>query len=432
MKKFADAMHIAAPLAVLLGALALGTFPGCSAPPDANIAKVTPATADDAKTPPTLTTKERLRVQDMVAPGGAADPHAGMTLPNAGGAAPATDAASGNALPPSASPSEFAYTLPTGWQEAPATAMRSVNLKIGEASECYVTVLGGDGGGLGANLNRWRKQMGQPDLSEADLAALPKHPLLGADASYIVIDGTFSGMGGIGEKPDYRMLGLAQIADGRAVFVKFTGPRAEIEAQTANFEAFVTSLSREAAPAPAAAPAAAPAPAPAAPAAAPAPAPAPAAAAMPSVPVPTGAGLDTSKLQWVAPPSWTRAPDRVMRLVTYTVGQSECYITLLDGPAGGVEANLNRWRGQMGAAALTPEEVAQLPKLPVMGKEGMLIEAKGNFTTMSGQTLEGQMLAGVICLLDNGLLTVKMTGPEAEVTAELESFKAFCASISMN
>ena len=160
--------------------------------------------------------------------------------------------------------------------------------------------------------------------------------------------------------------------------------------------------------------------------------PAPAAAALPSVPVPTGAGLDTSKLQWVAPPSWARAPDRVMRLVTYTVGQSECYITLLDGPAGGVEPNLNRWRGQMGATALSPEEVAQLPKVTVMGKEGMLLEAKGTYTTMSGETLQGQMLVGLICLLDNGLLTVKMTGPEAEVTAELESFKAFCASISMN
>lgn len=42
------------------------------------------------------------------------------------------------------------------------------------------------------------------------------------------------------------------------------------------------------------------------------------------------------------------------------------------------------------------------------------------------------MLLGAICLLDKGLLTVKMTGPEAEVTAELENFKAFCASIASN
>lgn len=407
----ANAVRISAPLALLLGAAALASLPGCGKA-DTKISNVTPARAEDAKVPPALSTKDRLRVQDMAPAMGGSNPHAGMTLP--GG----TDPASGNALPPSAAASEFSYTLPAGWTEAPATAMRPVNLKVGEASECYITVLGGDGGGLSSNLNRWRKQMGQPDLSGVELAALPKHPLLGGEAAYIVIDGTFSGMGGAGEKPDYRMLGLAQVAEGHAMFVKFTGPRAEIEAQTANFEAWVASLSRGAT-APTAPPAANPSTTPAAPSA-------------PSVPAPTGAGMDTSKLQWVAPTSWTRGADRMMRLVTYTVGQSECYVTLLDGPAGGVEPNLNRWRGQMGAEPLSAEAIAQLPKVTVMGKEGQMLEVSGTYTTMNGQVLAGQKLVGLICMLDNGLLTVKMTGPEAEVTAELENFKSFCASISMN
>lgn len=123
------------------------------------------------------------------------------------------------------------------------------------------------------------------------------------------------------------------------------------------------------------------------PAEAPAAAPAAAAPAL-APPIPTtgaaGGGFDTSKLTWSAPPSWQKGGDRMMRVVTYTVGQSEAYVTVLDGPAGGVEANLNRWRGQMEQPNLTPEELAKLPKIPLMGKDSPFVQVSGTYTTMSG------------------------------------------------
>lgn len=432
MKFGAPRLVRTAPLCAVSAAIVCLGLLGCggSKAPSSEITDVKPATQQDATTPPELTTKQRLRVRDMVPTGhgdAAGDDHAGHdheknphdTAPAAGGDVPAGPGG------------DLAYTLPAGWTDAGATPMRPVNLKVGAASECYVAILGGDGGGLASNLNRWREQMGQAELPEADIAALPKKPLLGKEATLITIDGSFTGMGESTAREGYRMLGLASVADGRAVFVKLTGPQAEVEKEAANFDAFCASL-KDAAPTPAPAPAAAPATA--APAETPAPAPAaPAATPAASMPAPAAGGsIDASKLQWSAPPSWTQGPEKMMRVVTYNVGKSECYITVLDGQAGGADANLNRWRNQMSMPPLKAEEVAQLPKISILGKDAYFLEAKGDFTTMGGEMLSGQMLLGALLLTDNAMLTVKMTGPEAEVAAELENFKSFCASIASN
>lgn len=429
MKIGAPCLSRTAPLCAAAAAIVCLGLLGCggSKAPSSEITDVKPATKQDATTPPELTTKQRLRVRDMVPTGhgdAAGDDHAGHdheknphdTAPAAGTEVPAGPGG------------DLAYATPTGWSEAAQTPMRAVNMKVGEGSECYVSILGGDGGGLASNLNRWRKQMGQPELAEADIAALPKKTLFGKEATLITIDGSFTGMGESAARENYRMLGLASVADGRAVFVKLTGPQAEVEKEAANFDAFCASL-KDAEPAPAAAPAAEAS----APAEAPAAAPA-AATPAPPMPAPAAAAaagsIDASKLQWSAPPSWTQGPEKMMRVVTYNVGKSECYITVLDGPAGGVDANLNRWRNQMSMPPLKTEEIAQLPKITLLGKDAYLLEAKGDYTTMGGEMLTGQMLLGALLLLDNGMLTVKMTGPEAEVAAEMENFKSFCASLA--
>lgn len=355
--------------------------------------------------------------------------HAEAPAPTAPAAASAPVPAPAATPAPSAGDSPFKAVTPQGWTEAATSAMRQLNYTVGSATECYVTVLGGTAGGLASNVNRWRKQMGQPDLGEAEIAALPKRTLLGKEATLVSIDGAFSGMGAAEAKTGYRMLGLVQVADGRSVFVKMVGPQQEVEQQTPNFEAFTGSLSEGGAAAPAPSPTPAPAPAPAA-SAAPA---APAGGVTPPPMLAASAGtFDASKIQWSAPPSWQQGPERTMRLVTYNVGKSECYITVLGGAAGGVEANLNRWRGQLEQPALTAEEIAKLPTLKILGKDAPFLQVSGTYTTMSGEPLPGQTLLGAICLTDSGMLTVKMTGPEAEVASELENFKSFCTSIVSN
>ena len=136
------------------------------------------------------------------------------------------------------------YTTPDGWTKAPGSPMRDVNLSFGVngEGECYVARLPGMGGGLLANVNRWRQQMGAAPITPVEVDALPMKPLFGQPAKFIKVDGKFSGMGATEGKDDYRMLGLILASEAGAVFVKMTGPRELVEANEKNFDIFTNSL----------------------------------------------------------------------------------------------------------------------------------------------------------------------------------------------
>ncbi len=136
------------------------------------------------------------------------------------------------------------WTTPEGWSQAERSQMRPVNLAFGanKEGECYLSLLPGGGGGVLANLNRWRKQMGQPELTEQDLAQLPKKTLMGIEGVYIAIDGAYTTVGATEAKPDQRLLGIVASMGEAGLFVKMVGPKALVEANTKAFDQFVTSL----------------------------------------------------------------------------------------------------------------------------------------------------------------------------------------------
>jgi len=138
----------------------------------------------------------------------------------------------------------LAYKTPRGWKEIPGSAMRDINLTFGKngEGECYLTRLPGSGGGLLANVNRWRKQMGAPPLSAEEVAALPKKTLFHQSATLVDVTGNFGGMGGADAKKNYRLLGLILSFDTGAIFVKMTGPKALVDSNTSQFDQFVASL----------------------------------------------------------------------------------------------------------------------------------------------------------------------------------------------
>ena len=155
-----------------------------------------------------------------------------------------TQAESASAAHGGASQPQLVYETPEGWTVLESAMMRDVNLSFGEngEGECYLTRLPGAGGGLDANVNRWRNQMGAEPLSSEEIAALPKKPLFGQEATFIQVDGNFGGMGGGAAKENYRLLGLILSSDVGAVFVKMTGPKELVEANTAGFDQFTSSL----------------------------------------------------------------------------------------------------------------------------------------------------------------------------------------------
>ncbi|GEP42507.1 hypothetical protein [Brevifollis gellanilyticus] len=141
----------------------------------------------------------------------------------------------------------LAWTVPQGWAESSTPdpmGMRLVDLRFGpnQEGECYISLLPGPSGGLDANVNRWRSQMGLPPYTAEELASLPKKPFFNREATFVAFDGDFKGFGAEAAKTGYRMLGLINSAEQATIFVKLTGPKALVEQNAAAFDQFCQSI----------------------------------------------------------------------------------------------------------------------------------------------------------------------------------------------
>lgn len=304
----------------------------------------------------------------------------------------------------------LAWVVPEGWAELAPTQMRMVNLKVGDEGECYLTILGGDGGGMAGNVNRWRGQIGLDDLAESEIAALPKIKVLGREASLIDLRGSYTGMGTEG-KDDWALLGAITTSDRFTLFVKFIGPRALIERESGRFEAFCSSLVFTAA--------------------AGGPAQSPHGDVPPAAPSESSSGPgDSGGFSWDVPPGWIPEPGAGMRLVTFRVGAVECYVVILGGNGGGVVGNIQRWAGQLGQDLPSEAEVAAMPMIDVLGVKAPLLEATGAYTGMgAAQAIPDTTMLGLPCLISGRAVFVKMLGPQAEVAAQRDNFLLFAGSL---
>ncbi|CAN5207953.1 hypothetical protein BH23VER1_BH23VER1_10240 [soil metagenome] len=138
----------------------------------------------------------------------------------------------------------FRWETPDGWVAQPSSRLRVLDFRIGSEGEgeAYLTALPGGGGGIAANVNRWRQQMGLEAATPEEIAALPERTLLGGSAAYVDLAGDFTGMGDQEAKEDYRLLGLIQENSGFTFFVKLTGPAELVESEEANFATFAESI----------------------------------------------------------------------------------------------------------------------------------------------------------------------------------------------
>ena len=139
------------------------------------------------------------------------------------------------------------WTVPEGWTESSAqdpSGMRMLDLRFGpnQEGECYISLMPGPAGGLEANVNRWRTQMGQAPYTADEIAKLSKKPFFNRDATFVAFDGDFKGFGAEQAKTGYRLLGLIHSADQATIFVKLTGPKALVDQNAAAFDTFCQSI----------------------------------------------------------------------------------------------------------------------------------------------------------------------------------------------
>ncbi|MDC0347430.1 hypothetical protein OAN47_03340 [Planctomycetota bacterium] len=137
--------------------------------------------------------------------------------------------------------SSLEWTAPEGWTALGAKPMREVTFAAGKEARCWITILGGDGGGTLANVNRWRSELMLDPLLPNELENLPKMKLLGGDAFVVEGTGSYSSMGSEA-KGNWSLIGLIRNLEGKAIFIKLIGPASEVEAARSSLELFADSV----------------------------------------------------------------------------------------------------------------------------------------------------------------------------------------------
>jgi hypothetical protein len=152
------------------------------------------------------------------------------------GSAPRTPTAPVAATPRQGGPT---WQVPAGWQEVSGGQFLFAKFliagEVGAQASVNVSVSGGDGGGLAANLNRWRAQLSQGAWSAAELQQNTKEiDVMGGKAIYVEMTGTDSSTEG-----SATILGAQVTRDGRTWYYKLMGDTKLVAAQKDNFLQFV-------------------------------------------------------------------------------------------------------------------------------------------------------------------------------------------------
>ncbi|MCM2276662.1 MAG: hypothetical protein NDJ89_01130 [Oligoflexia bacterium] len=138
--------------------------------------------------------------------------------------------------PASQEPSAYGWDIPKGWGSEPGSSMRLVSFKA-DGHTGSIIVLEGEAGGLVANVNRWREQVGLPAQDEAAVlkAARKGKSALGEFRWFEIVNDS---------SPGQSMLVAVVPADGKTLFVKLMAPKAALQKNQEKFLSLCRSLRR--------------------------------------------------------------------------------------------------------------------------------------------------------------------------------------------
>jgi hypothetical protein len=297
--------------------------------------------------------------------------------------------------------------------------MRVASFKVqadGKVADVSVIPLPGVAGGDLPNVNRWRGQVGLGQVTEVELnKSATKLEVAGQPALLHEMTGTNPSSG-----EATRILGAIQHRDGMAWFFKMTGDDQLVAKQRASFLEFLKSVKFEA-PKPGELPPDHP---PIQASQLPAGHPDISASAANNEPATGG------KLKWTVPADWKEIPGGQFLYAKFNIssdaGTAAVNVSTSAGDGGGLAANVNRWRGQLGQ---TPWGEAELPK------QIQTVESGGNkiqFVEMGGtDARSGQpaTLVGAIVARSDATWFYKLMGDAKVVSAQKDAFTSFVKGI---
>lgn len=294
---------------------------------------------------------------------------------------PSMDAPSGNATP------KIGWQMPDSWQAKPADGMRlgsfSVKGADGTVADVSVIPLAGEAGSVDSNINRWRTQMGLPEVGKEEAAKLGESvSIAGSDARLFDFAGTPSGK----SKPERMLVAMLERV-GMNWFFKMQGDDALVASRRDEFIVFLKSVRFQ---------------------------------ADTEVPAET-ASVESAPASssWKIPSGWSEIAPGPMQQAKFTAGgKAEVAISIFPGQAGGLLINVNRWRGQLG---LGPVDEAALPNLIQQADS-----PSGKITIVDIKSDDGsKRLVAAIATRGSESWYFKLLGDAATVEKERAAFVKF-------
>lgn len=133
---------------------------------------------------------------------------------------------------------EVGYTVPEGWEELAPSGIRKANLKVTDdngSAELTVLAFPGDVGGMLANINRWRGQIGLGEAAEVELSEFTKsYNISNHGGTYVRLEGSAQSI-----------LGGLLPFHGYTWFFKLQGNTETVLANEAAMKAFLDSVKLE-------------------------------------------------------------------------------------------------------------------------------------------------------------------------------------------
>jgi len=142
--------------------------------------------------------------------------------------------------PAASAQSGLTWQAPSHWEELPANGVRRGSFNAtnadGDTADISLIAFPGDVGGLAANLNRWRTQVGLDPLPEAEVQATIEHQ----DTPYFHLD--FVNYLGEADGVPTRVAGAITSHGGESWFFKIIGPASIVDAELGAFREFLLTI----------------------------------------------------------------------------------------------------------------------------------------------------------------------------------------------
>jgi hypothetical protein len=133
---------------------------------------------------------------------------------------------------------------------------------------------------------------------------------------------------------------------------------------------------------------------------------------------------------WIIPPDWQSMPPAEFLRAEFSISSShgataEVNVAVMGGEGGGLLANVNRWRGQLGLSMLSENDLTQIAQsLNVPGGKATLVD----FAGMDTKTNVPTRLVGAIVSQNDQTWFYKLMGSRSVVAQQKDVFMKFIQS----